>query len=272
MLYKEETKLTFETMGDRSHPAVLLIHGMLCNAESSRAFGKYLADEYFVIMPTLDGHGNDGTDLVSAEEEAEKIFAYLKENGIEKLALLQGSSMGASIALAVYELLNAKGMFVQKCFFDGGPFFDFSHAVRKIMYKRFSKLVKLFDTDDPKSACDNMMNSGLMKFITKGKTADFEPMIRAITTERRSFSDTTVHGMTEICYHCKLPHFTEGEQRRMIFFHSNEEPAKKSRGRIMKAYPLAIFRGINGYGHCGLQIQKPKAYAGLMKKAMKEWI
>ena len=44
--------MTFETMGDRSHPAVLLIHGMLCNAESSKAFGKYLADEYFVIMPT----------------------------------------------------------------------------------------------------------------------------------------------------------------------------------------------------------------------------
>ena len=264
--------MTFETMGDRSSPAVLLIHGMLCNAESSRAFGKYMADEYFVIMPTLDGHGDDGTDLISAAEEAEKILAYLKENGIEKLALLQGSSMGAEIALAVYELLNAGGIYVQKCFFDGGPFFDFSHAMRKIMYRKFSKLAKIFDTDDPQAACDKMMNSGMMKFVAKGKTADYEPMIRSITAERRSFSDTTIRGMTNICYKCKLPHFTEGEQRRMIFFHSNEEPARKSRGRIMKAYPLAVFRGINGYAHCGLQMQKPKAYAGLLKKAMKEWI
>ena len=264
--------MTFETLGNKNNPAILLIHGMMSSARDCMTFGRYMSDEYYVIMPTLDGHGHDGTDLLEVDREAEKIIAYLKENGIQSLSLIQGSSMGGEVALEVRRKAAANNIPAKLCFFDGGPFFDFSHAVRKIMYKRFSKLVKLFDTDDPKSACDNMMNSGLMKFIIKGKTADFEPMIRAITTERRSFSDTTVHGMTEICYHCKLPHFTEGEQRRMIFFHSNEEPAKKSRGRIMKAYPLAIFRGINGYGHCGLQIQKPKAYAGLLKKAMKEWI
>ena len=127
-----------------------------------------------------------------------------------------------------------------------------------------------FDTDDSEEAYNRMMNSGMMKFVAKGRAADYEPMIRSMTAKRRSFSDSTVRGMVKICYNCKLPHFTEGEQRRMIFFHSNEEPAVKSRGRLMRAYPLAVYRGISGYAHCGLQVKKPKAYAQLLKRAIKE--
>lgn len=262
--------MTFETLGNKENPAVLLIHGMLCTAKDCRGFGKYLADDYYVIMPTLDGHGNDGTDLLSAEGEASKILDYLRENGIEKLALIQGSSMGAEVALAVYELLNAKGIPVHRCFFDGGPFFDFKPAFRRFMYVRFRNLLKIFDTDDHEEAYSKVMDSGIIKFVAKDKTAEFEPMIRSITAERRSFSDSTIRNMVKICYHCKLPHFTEGEQRKMIFFHSNEEPAVKCRKRLVKAYPVAVYRGISGYAHCGLQIKKPKGYAELLKKAIQE--
>ncbi len=262
--------MTFETLGNPENAAVVLIHGMLCTGRDCETFGKYLADEYFVIMPTLDGHGNDGSKLISAEDEAEKIHEFLVEHGIKRLALLQGSSMGAEVALAVLDMLECSGINVDRCFFDGGPFFDFDPVRRKMMYKVFKKLVKIFDTDDPEEAVKKMTENSFFKFIAKNKAEQYEPMIRSMAQERRSFSDTTVRNMVKVCYSCKLPYFTEGEQRRMIFFHSKDEPAVKSRGRLMKAYPMAVYRGISGYAHCGLQINKPKAYAGLLKRAIKE--
>lgn len=262
--------MKFETLGNKENPAVLLIHGMLCTGEDCKGFGKYLADEYYIILPTLDGHGDDGTDLLTVEDEAEKILGYLKENGIKRLALLQGSSMGAEVALEVLDALICSGITVDRCFFDGGPFFDFNPVFREVMYKKFSKLVKVFDTDDPEEAVRRIKENSFFKFVAQNKIEQFEPMIRSMAQKRKKFSDKTVKGMVKVCYECKLPYFTEGEQRRMIFFHSNDEPAKKSRGRLMKAYPAAVYRGIRGYSHCGLQINKPKAYAQLLRKAIKE--
>ena len=51
--------MTFKTAGDRQNPAVMLIHGMISSGADCEPFGRCLADDYYVIMPTLDGHGDD---------------------------------------------------------------------------------------------------------------------------------------------------------------------------------------------------------------------
>ncbi|MBR1554888.1 MAG: hypothetical protein IJ644_05775, partial [Oscillospiraceae bacterium] len=70
-----------------------------------------------------------------------------------------------------------------------------------------------------------------------------------------------------ICYHCELPDFPEQIQKNIIIFFSKEEPARKSRPRLMKAYPKAKFRDMNGYGHCGFQTVHPRAYAEMLRRA-----
>ena len=102
--------MTFKTAGDRQNPAVMLIHGMISSGADCEPFGRCLADDYYVIMPTLDGHGDDGTDLLPLDGEVEKLVGYLKENGIRSLAMVQGSSMGAEIALAVAARLEEENI------------------------------------------------------------------------------------------------------------------------------------------------------------------
>ncbi|MBQ1555091.1 MAG: hypothetical protein IIZ68_06480, partial [Clostridia bacterium] len=238
--------MTFETLGNPSNPAVLLIHGMLSSGHDCEPFGKYLADEYYVIMPTLDGHGHDGTDLLTVEEEARKLTAYLKENGIQSLALVQGSSMGAEVALAVTKQCETDGIPVTCSFFDGGPFFHFNPFFRHIMYKKFSSLVKVFDTDDPDEAYRNIMNNPFVKFVAKDKISQYEGIIKSIARERRTFSKKTVRNMVTICYKCDPPSFPVEAQKRFVFFFSDEEPARDSRSRLIKLYPHAAFEDIHG--------------------------
>ena len=260
--------MTFNTLGEKSNPAVLLIHGMVSSWKDCEPYGKYLADRYYVILPTLDGHGNDGTDLLPLKDEVDKLVGYLRENGIISLALVQGSSMGAEIALAVLGRLTEEGISFGRGFLDGGPFFHFNPFFRAFMRKKFKSLVKIFDTDDHEAAYNAMMNHPFMKFVAKGKAAQFEPLIQSLTQERRHFSSKSVRNMVEICYRYDLPEFSAEDQKRLIFFFSDEEPARKSLKRLKKAYPSAEYRDIHDYAHCGYQSVHPEEYAQMLQEAI----
>ena len=260
--------MTFNTLGEKNNPAVLLIHGMVSDWKDCEPYGKHLADRYYVIMPTLDGHGKDGTDLLPLECEVDKLVGYLKENGITSLALVQGSSMGAEIALAVIKRLTEEGISFRCGFLDGGPFFHFNPVFRAFMRKKFKSLVKIFDTDDHEAAYNAMMNHPFLKFLAKDKGEQYEPLIKSMTQERRHFSKQSVKNMVEICYKCDLPELNEDVQKKLIFFFSDEEPARKSRKRLMKAYPSAGYRDVEGYAHCGYQAVFPEKYAEMLDKAI----
>ena len=259
--------MTFETLGNPENPAVMLIHGMLCTSADCMPFGKYLAEKYYVIMPTLDGHGSDGTDLLNVQEESAKMVFFLKQHGISELKLLQGSSMGGEVALAVNYALMQNQIPVGCCFLDGAPCFDFNPMFREFMYHVFRKMTGIFDTDNPEQAYQAMIQNPFLKFVLKDKAEQYRPLIESMAKERRTFSEKTIRNMVQICYHCELPDFPEQIQKNIIIFFSKEEPARKSRPRLMKAYPKAKFRDMNGYGHCGFQTVHPRAYAEMLRRA-----
>lgn len=262
--------MTFDTLGNKTNPAVVLIHGMMCSSKECIPFGKELADEYFVIMPTLDGHGKDGTDLLTVDKEALKIISYLKEQNIDFVTMLQGSSMGAEVALEVKRQADLNGIKTGLCFFDGGPFFHFTPWFRAVMRMRFRKLVNILNTDNPEEALEKFQNNKFLKFIIKDKIKQASGIIRSLVSERKTFSDTTVKNMVNICYKCDLPVFDPTTQERMVFFFSNEEPARKSRKRLLKTYPHAIFKDIDGYSHCGYQASEPSKYAQMLKELIRK--
>lgn len=259
--------MQFTTLGDRNAPAVLLIHGMLSSADDSVHFGRYLADDHYVICPTLDGHADDGSDLVSAEDEARKITVWLRENGIRSLALIQGSSMGAEVALAVRDACIRSDIKVDHCFFDGGPFFDFSPVFRKFMEIVFSGLVGIFEKD-PEHVSEKLKGNLFVRFVLGKKRDEFEPLFASMSSKRRKFSKKTVKGMVKTCYNCALPDLTNDVQRTLVFFFSTDEPARKSKKRLKKAYPFAKYRDVKGYAHCLFQVKRPKRYARLLKDVM----
>lgn len=109
--------MKFHEFGDRANPHVMLIHG------GGNAWWNYLrqaramSDRYHVILPTLDGHGEEfATEYVSTEDAADKLLAYIDAHCEGRLFALGGVSLGGQIVL---ELLARRPGLTRKAIVDG---------------------------------------------------------------------------------------------------------------------------------------------------------
>lgn len=257
--------MRIETFGSPDKPAMLFIPGMFCTAQGVRIFAQHMKTEAFFVLPTLSGHYAGAPDYMSKEAEAEAILNWLKERGVTRLALLHGTSMGAEVAMEV--LRQAQGsLTMERCLFDGGPFFHFPWWFRRVMEGKFRQMAKLMRYDSPEEALDAIAKIPVVNRIIGKDREKYVPTFRAMMTEKRTISPVTVRNVTETCYNFKLPAFDAAMQQRMFFLYSDDEPAHMAKKRLQRAYPEAKYKDMHGLGHCGWQTSDPEGYAAMLDR------
>ncbi|MDR3289603.1 MAG: hypothetical protein LBT22_09265 [Peptococcaceae bacterium] len=128
--------MIFETMGDPGTPKKgLLLHAMAADGSQFRAIGRRLEAEYFLLLPTFDGHHQEGkTVFTTLDDQVDKILRELWRRGITELDFIAGTSLGA---LAAFELYKRQTLKVRKYVFDGGPFFLLNQVQKRFLRWRF---------------------------------------------------------------------------------------------------------------------------------------
>lgn len=109
--------MNFRTFGAPQNPHIMLIHGGGNAWWNFKRQAEALSPNYYVILPTLDGHGEEfATEYRSTEEEADKLLTYIDLNCGGHLFALCGVSLGGQI---VMELLSRRSDLAQKAIIDG---------------------------------------------------------------------------------------------------------------------------------------------------------
>ena len=121
--------MLFQTYGDRRNPAVLFFHAMGVTGASSEPVARFLQDRYFCILPTSTGYC-EGQKYVSKLDEIRQVEDFLHRQGVERLAMVVASSIGADLAMA---FLTQTKLPVEHAFFDGGQFAQIGKGTRRIM-------------------------------------------------------------------------------------------------------------------------------------------
>ena len=104
--------MKFHEFGDKNLPPILLIHGGGSSWWNYLRQARILSEEYRVILPTLNGHGEEyQLDYVSTEDSALEILDYIKANCGGKLF-----AIGGQIAM---ELLSLDSEITEKAIIDG---------------------------------------------------------------------------------------------------------------------------------------------------------
>ena len=109
--------MIFHEFGDKNFQDILLIHGGGNSWWNYLRQARMLSDKYHVILPTLDGHGEEyQKEYISTENSAQQIMEYIKNNCDRKLFAIGGVSLGGQI---VMELLSLDSDIAEKAIIDG---------------------------------------------------------------------------------------------------------------------------------------------------------
>ena len=133
--------MIFHEFGDKCLPHIVLIHGGGNSWWNYLRQARILSDKFHVILPTLDGHGEEyQRDYISTENSAQQIMDYIKNNCNGKLFAIGGVSLGGQIAI---ELLSLDSDIAQKAIIDGSICIPQPNLSRisTIVVKIFGKLM-----------------------------------------------------------------------------------------------------------------------------------
>ena len=240
--------MLFQTYGDRRNPAVLFFHAMGVTGASSEPIARYLQDRYFCILPTSTVYC-EGQKYVSKLDEIRQVEDFLHRQGVERLAMVVASSIGADLAMA---FLTQTKLPVEHAFFDGGQFAQIGKGTRRIMtpflyfaikslyWSKGGTLKKILWCDD---------DSIKSYFIDSGKNLTY-------TNLRRQISDSLEDKL--------FPPLSKELQKHTYFEFGSIEDHFKYRQAVMEAYSCGHYPVFEGYDHMQYQIRDPKGFAEML--------
>lgn len=246
--------MLFETLGDKRNPAVLFFHAMGVTGASSERVAAHLQDRYFCILPTSTVYC-DGQKYVSKADEARQITEFLREQGVNALALVVASSIGADLAMA---FLTGTKLPVGRVFFDGGQFARIGKGMRRVMtpflylaikslyWSKGGTLKKIMWCDD---------DAIKPYFVAAGKALKYGNLHRQMLD---SLEDKP------------FPPLPEALQRNTYFSFGSVEDHYKYRDAVIKAYPNGNFPVFEGDNHMQYQIQNPQGFADMLRSIMEK--
>ena len=257
--------MLFETIGNKDNPVVLMLNGSFSTGKVLSGVADKIADSYYVILPTYDGHHENGGIFTTREDQAKKIIDYLTDNSIDHITLLQGVSMGAEIALTLFPMLRENKIEVEHCLFDGGPFYHFPWLMRMFMRAKFRRLVHQAQTGTLDEITERFSNNKMVKWMIHGDISPYKWFIEALADSAPYMSDESVNNESDACYTFCFPALSEEAQRKAVFIWSTNEPAFTSFKNVRKCYSHSRFASPGDLGHCGFMARKPDEYAALMR-------
>ena len=246
--------MLFETLGDASRPAVLFFHAMGVTGASSKPVAEHLQRDYFCVLPTATVYC-PGQRYLSKADEVRQVEAFLQQRGVQRLALVVASSIGADLAMA---FLTQTRLPVEHVFFDGGQFAQIGRCARRIMVPFLYLAIKSLywskgGTLKKIMWCDD--DAIKPYFIAAGKGLTYGNI-------RRQMADSLEDK--------PFPPLPEALQRRTYFEFGSIEEHYKYRSAVMKAYPHGDFPVFTGYNHMQYQIRTPAGFAAMLRALMEQ--
>lgn len=245
--------MNFYEKGAAGSPAVLLIHGMGCNAARSFAVpAEILSRKYRVIMVDLDGYDGKGTVFPTIADQAQKIEAFLRKQYEGKLYACLGMSMGGFIAI---DLVCRHGIQVQHLILDSGyvPPLPFPKQFSRLVANGFMQILDGTPSFITTHGMEYLMAYGFKKDeLCPGA------------------SYQTIYNSEYSCMTWKIPGNPDAmNHSSTVFLHGRREKFIIRGARILKArVPEMRIICSGNYGHGELMFTDPRRYAKLIARVI----
>lgn len=108
--------MLFNEFGNPENPTLLIMHGMMNDWKVVYEKMKSLANEYYLIVPAMDGCYDGANDFTTFADQCKQIEKYVHTNLTGKLDMVYGISQGATL---MDELLSRNNIEIKVAILDG---------------------------------------------------------------------------------------------------------------------------------------------------------
>ncbi len=231
--------MNFHTFGDKSRPAMLLIHGMLTPWQIWQEVAEKFSDEYFVIVPALDAHEEDTrSEFKSVEQQAEKIEKFCLANTSGDIAVMCGISMGGVIA---FEIFRSGKLTIDKLILDGAPLVGFNKLLGAIMCNQYKSLIH-----KSQLRAKGIMRSFKKKFLPEKYTDSYLAIADRM-------SDTSIENIINSLSDNRLIGFSSSSKTKILFCYGtkgNEGVSETSAFTLKGLYSNLTLKCFQKCTHC----------------------
>lgn len=258
--------MKFNVMGEKDNPVVVMLTGSFCQGECLEYIYSRMKD-YYIIVPTYNGHYKDSKDFTTRADEAREIREYLYKLGIEQIYMIYGQSMGTEVGMELHRQLSNEGIKVHNLFFDGAPMIRLSTPYKAFMRFKFGTMIKLFRD----KTLDEAMNMKFLKQFAGDKIKSLKPMMESLVMVAPYLTKNSLRNEVECCYTFDFPNLNEDMQKHTYFFYGEDEKAYKTCYKLLqKTYPQANFYVEEGHGHMTYSCEHTDKYVEWLKNIIEE--
>ena len=250
--------MKFHEFGDKNLPPILLIHGGGSSWWNYLRQARILSHKYHVILPTLNGHGEEFQKYyISTEDSAQEILNYVRQNYDGKLFAIGGVSLGGQIAM---ELLSIDSELAEKAIIDGSLCIPQPRLAKisiflvslfgKLMFSKFSCKLQLSIMDKlyPKFGYPEELKTYYLEDMPR------TPIKTLVTIYK-----------TYIGYY-KLKSSISKSKAKVLYIYGEKELncVKESAGVFEQLHPDTILYEAKGYNHGYLSAYLPQEWIKLV--------
>ncbi len=249
--------MQFHTFGERGKPVMMLVHGTQMPWQMLRPLADIFADDYFIIVPALDGHEeNKRSVFISVEKEAEKITEYILCHEQGKIDVLCGFSLGGVICSLVMEDGRAD---IGRLIMDGAPLVRVGEMMTAYMKSFYLKVTHGLQKRD----CTTLKN--LRTICPEEFTEDYLKIAD-------NMSDETVINMITSVNSTPFPFGISKRNGKILYLCGtsvNEMLSRKSANILAKHCPKADIMKFKGCSHIQYAVFEPDRWAAAVSPFLK---
>ena len=241
-------------------PTVLIMHPMLSSASSMKAaLCDRMGPNLDFLVPDLSAHGDEASaPYMSAAAEAAAIHEWLASNGMRRLSLGFGASLGGVV---LFELLGFPDLSFDRLFIEGVSFYSGGPVARvggavlsRVMVAKHQKAAR-----DPEAGARKLAR-------LYGEEA-----ARAMSASFSAMSEESIRAIVRDCSHVSLPPLSPAIQRRCTFAYGEKDSDLRLARRVIpRLYPEAELRVWPGSGHCEHMSRDSVAYGAMLRGLVTE--
>lgn len=242
--------MKYYEFGDKNLPHLMLIHGAGWSYWLYLREARLLQDQYHVILPVIDGHGEEcETPYISTERAADQIMEYIVNNCAEKLFAISGVSLGGQIAI---ELLSRKPDLAQKAIIESGL------CIPQAFLLKYSTFVNRFFG---KWLYSKSFNQWALKMLPKRLQLPEE--IEALyLRDIVSMKPETINRVFESYYCYRLKESIKDSQAEMAYWYGSKElKCIRQSSALFKSYVKDCqVVELKGYSHSEISAYRPEEW------------